>query len=136
MKRTALLVFLLFAAPLPAAAQPLDWNGARQIVSLSQPRISPDGERVLFMRSRPDFEKDRRLSQLMIVNVKTHAMRALTFERTGVSDPQWSPDGSRVSFLAPGDREGASHAQTQIFVMRMDGGEAEQITQVENGVYN
>ena len=88
------------------------------------------------MRSRADFDKDRRLSQLMLINVKTRQMRALTFERTGVSSPQWSPDGSRIAFLAPGVREGKGSDQTQIFTLRLDGGDARQITDVPDGVDN
>ena len=44
----------------------------------------------------------------------------------------WSPDGSELAFLAPGERAGESHDKTQIFVMRLDGGEARQLTEVRS----
>ncbi len=127
---------ITLAAVAPAAAKPLDWNAVRQTVSIFDPQISPDGTRVVFMRARSDFEKDTRISQLMLINVRTRQMRPLTFERKGISTPRWSPDGSRIAFVAPGERAGASKNKPQIFVLRLDGGEARQVTDTPNGVDN
>ncbi|HET7815203.1 MAG TPA: prolyl oligopeptidase family serine peptidase [Candidatus Baltobacteraceae bacterium] len=121
--------------PAAVVAAPLDYNAARAIVSLSQPAISPDGKHILFMRSTQDFEKDRRLGQLMLIDVRTKRMRALTTDRHGISDPAWSRDGASVAFLAPGTRDGDSKGKTQIFVLPLEaGGEARQVSDAPNGI--
>ena len=134
--RKTLFLFALISACVPAAvsARTLDFDELRQAVSLSDPQISPDGTRIVFLRSRSDFKTDKHLTQLMLVNVRTRQQRALTFERTGVGSPRWSPDGARVAFLATAKRGEDSEPQEQIFVLRLDGGEAKQITDVSTGV--
>ena len=136
--RIITLLFALFAVCLPctAKARTIDFSDLRRVVSLSDPQISPDGSRIVFLRGRADFDKDRRVSQLMLVNVRSRSMRSLTFERTGLSSPRWSPDGTRIAFLASVKHDEQSEPQEQIFVLRMDGGEAKQMTQTPNGVDN
>jgi dipeptidyl aminopeptidase/acylaminoacyl peptidase len=107
-----------------ALAHTLGFADLRRAVSLSDPQISPDGSRIALVRSTQDFEKDRRVSQLMLLNVRTRQLRPLTYDPKGVSSPQWSPDGSRIAFLSG----------SQLFVLRLDGGEAQQITHAKNGV--
>ena len=71
--RIAIVAFAALVAFFPAAApaRPLDFSDLRKVVSLSDPQISPDGSRIVFLRSRADFEKDRRLTQVMLLNVRT-----------------------------------------------------------------
>ncbi|HZZ64596.1 MAG TPA: prolyl oligopeptidase family serine peptidase, partial [Candidatus Baltobacteraceae bacterium] len=119
-----------------AAARTIDFPDVRRIVSLSDPQLSPDGLRVVYVRAVADYSKDKRNSQIVLINVRTKQRRPLTFERTGVSSPRWSPDGRRIAFLAPVKDEKSGDEQDQIFVLRLDGGEAKQITQAPQGVDN
>ncbi len=132
------LIFALAAlaafAPGAVCARSIDFPDLRKTVALSDPQISPDGARIVFMRSRADFAKDRRLQQIMLLNVRTRAVRALTFDRAGVDSPRWSPDGARVAFLADAKEGGKGEPQSQIFVLRMDGGDPRQITHAPSGV--
>ncbi len=134
--RIAILAFAALAVFFsPAAhARTLDFSDLRKVVSLGDPQISPDGSRIVFLRGRADFAKDRRSTELMLLNVRTRQMRPLTFERTGVGSPKWSPDGTRVAFLASAKEDEKSDPQEQIFVLRLDGGEARQVTHAPNGV--
>ena len=131
MRSISIAVAFIFAAgALPALA--FDFSDARRVVSISQPRISPDGTQVVYVRGRQDFEKDRTDRQLILVDVRTRGSRQLTWDRKGVSDPAWSPDGKFIAFSALDSDE--KDPQEQIFVLPMNGGEAHQITHAKRGV--
>ena len=127
---TAFVCLAIGIAALPAAA--FDFPDARHIVGEFDPQISPDGMRVVYVRAEADFGKDRTDRQLVLIDVRTHAQRRLTWDRKGVSSPRWSPEGNAIAFMAL-DNDGKK-PETQIFVLRMDGGDAEQITHAKNGV--
>jgi len=131
MRLVAVVAFLALACgALPASA--FDFADARRIVTLSDPQISPDGAKIVYLRGKADFVKDRTDRQLMLIDVRTHQSRQLTWDRKGVFGPSWSPDGGAIAFAAlDGDEK---DPQAQIFILRMDGGEARQITHAKNGV--
>lgn len=105
-------------APL-ALAQYLDME------SVSNPRISPDGRRIVYIRGWIDKANDRRKSSLRLVNADGSRDRHLV-DGSGAA---WSPDGTRILFTAPGEPEGA-----QLFVRWMDAeGATTQITRLEHG---
>ncbi|MDQ2865875.1 MAG: S9 family peptidase [Candidatus Eremiobacteraeota bacterium] len=126
------LFVLIGALAVPASA--FDFSDARRLVTISDPQISPDGSRVVFLRSTSNFETDKRESRLMLVDVRSRRERPLTFDRKGVGLPHWSADGRSIAFVALDDDE--KNPQTQIFVMRMDGGDARQVTHAKNGIDN
>jgi dipeptidyl aminopeptidase/acylaminoacyl peptidase len=118
------------AAAIPASAY--DFADARRVVGVAEPRISPNGARVVYVRSVPDFTADRTNRQLWLIDVRTRAQRQLTWDRKGVSSPTWSSDGNEIAFTALDSDE--KNPQEQIFVLRMDGGDAQQVTHAKNGV--
>ena len=129
--RFARLVFAVVAAWIfaGAAAQAFGFPDARRLVALREAQISPDGSRVAFIESRADFEKNRNVAQLVLIDVRTRAMRPLTYDRKGLSSPQWSPDGRTLMFVAnDGDDNG------QVYAMPMDGGDPKQVTHAKDGV--
>ena len=71
---------------------------------------------------RPNYDKNRTDTELVLVDVATGKQRVLTHDRHGVGQPRWSPDGDRLAFLA---RAGTGKdAQHQVFVLPMNGGDA------------
>lgn len=125
------IVGLLVALPPrePLAAQQ-DAPAAMTIVdlielpSVGDPQLSPDGTRILFVRSDVDWEANRRVSHIWRVDADGAGELQLTRGEEGESSPRWSPDGARIAFLA--DRS-EDHPR-QIHILRTVGGEAEQLT--------
>ncbi|MDQ6823026.1 MAG: S9 family peptidase [Candidatus Eremiobacteraeota bacterium] len=104
----------------------------RRVVSFSEPQLSPDGKLLVYLRSKPDFAKDRNHTDLMLMNIATRRSRNLTWDRRGLSGPRWSPQGDRIAFVA--SAQTGKEEQEQIFVMPLNGGDPRQVTSVVEGV--
>jgi len=89
----------------------------------SQPALSPDGDRVVYVLRTLDAGEDRNVDQLWTVPTSGGTPRRLT---TGNADtsPAWSPDGSRIAFVRDG----------QVHLLATDGGEPERVTDLPLGV--
>ena len=124
---SALFVIALSLSGAPAAAQqtPFGIDDAINLTRVSDPRISPDGERVLFSRSELDWEENERITALWVVNADGSDARRFTSE-DGDSGARWSPDGRWVAFLRSTEGEDRTR---QVFIMRTDGGEARALTE-------
>ncbi len=89
---------------------------------ISDPQVSPDNARVIFVRRTTDLEANRGRTDLWLVNLDGQGMRRLTSHEAGDWNPRWSPDGKTIWFLST--RSGSS----QVWRIAADGGEAEQFT--------
>ena len=117
-------------AAVSAQARALTVDDLGLDVGVSAPQLSPDGGSVLVVTSRPDYEENRFVRQLVLVDVASGAETELTPQRVAVSGPRWSPSGAEIAFAdSASDGE-----QDQIFILPMGGGEARQITRVERGI--
>src|SRR5713101_7863363 len=96
---------------------------ARKVVGLGSPRVSPDGQRVAFLVTRPNFEDNRNESELWLADAVAGGAHALTLERHTVASPQWSPDGATIAFLGTDDKD-----EAQVWLPPMRGGEARRLT--------
>jgi len=126
---SALFLLLLFCVSSLTAQEKriLELEDYFDMVSVSGPRISPDGEEIIYTRSWTDMVNDRRRSDLYIMDIDGGRNRFFT----GGSSPQWSPDGSRVAYLSQGEPRGS-----QIFVKYKDLEGSTQITRVEKSPSN
>jgi len=112
------------------------------IVTVSDPQISPDGKSIVCVVSRQNFDEYRHDNELVLVDVATAAQRVLTFDRKKVGSPRWSPIGDRLAFVAvvpyakdKGDDTPKKKKEgPQVFVMPMSGGDAKRVTNAPNGV--
>ena len=81
-------------ASAPASARTLQLDDLRKLVGVGQPAISPDGKRAVVVVSRINWNEDRNERDLEIVDLATHAHRALTFDRA------LRDNGKDVTFFA------------------------------------
>jgi dipeptidyl aminopeptidase/acylaminoacyl peptidase len=96
----------------------------------SQPALSPDGARLVYVLRTVDEEADRHVDQLWVVGTAAGdpgaTPRRLT-NGTGDTTPRWSPDGSRLAFVR--ERDGVA----QVWLLSDTGGDAEQVTYLSLG---
>ncbi len=100
------------------------------IVQAEEPRISPDGEEVAFVRKVPESD-DEYEATVHVVPVGGDEPRQFTVSEGVDSQPRWSPSGDRLAFVST---RGADDDRPQLWVMPTGGGEARQVTDVVGGV--
>ncbi len=97
----------------------------------SDPQLSPDGERVAFVRKVPDDDESYEAT-IYVVSVDDGCdPRAFTVSEGVDSAPRWSPSGDRLAFVST---RGDGDDRPQLWVMPTDGGEAQRLTNVPGGV--
>ena len=93
--------FLLLVSPGWAQPKsPLEPTDIFDLEYASDPQISPDGTRIVYVRNFKDIMTDRNLSNLWVVNADGSGHRPLTTGNHNVSSPRWSHAGDRIAFLS------------------------------------
>lgn len=110
-----------------AGLRPIGPNDIYRMSTVSNPKISPEGQWVLYSISKIDSAKDKFYSKLYMVSADGNQTVSLTEQTKGVSNYNWSPDGKYISFLAAGKEEEGS----QFYLMDRRGGEPIQITHIK-----
>jgi dipeptidyl aminopeptidase/acylaminoacyl peptidase len=96
--------------------------------SLSDLQFSPDGSRLAFVVAEPPKGEDRP-RHIWLFDKNTNGVRQFTFSPKAESSPRWSPDGKQLAFLSNREED-----QQQIFLMRVDGGEASVLTKGKRSI--
>jgi dipeptidyl aminopeptidase/acylaminoacyl peptidase len=91
---------------------------------VTDPRISPDGNQVVYVRNQFDVMTDRRYTNLWVIGTDRSDHRPLTSGKAGYGSPRWSLDGGRLAYVS--GEEGSS----QIFVRWMDRDQTSSVTNV------
>ncbi|WP_425154001.1 S9 family peptidase [Candidatus Palauibacter sp.] len=115
-----ILALLVTAVPLAAQRRAMTIVDLIDIPGLGDPRISPDGSEVLYVRRDTDWEANGTVSHVWRVAMDGSGSVQMTNGEDGESTPRWSPDGSRIAFVA--NRHDTE--RNQIYVMPTRGGEA------------
>ncbi|MFC3094486.1 S9 family peptidase [Alteromonas sediminis] len=89
-------------------------------------QISPDGSKALFVKTWVNEDGTGRHTRIYQISDQDE-VSAFT-QGTSDSSPKWSPDGSSIAFIRPVEDN------AQVFTMPANGGEAKQVTYVENGI--
>jgi len=112
----------LLAAP-DAEARTLDYHDVFGLEYADAPAISPDGERVVYVRRHMDSQSDRNLGQLWLIELDSGRQQPLTAGEGSFGSPRWAPDGERIAYIGH-DGDGDS----QLHVMWLDSGRVARIT--------
>src|SRR5229473_8157615 len=118
------------ASTTPTIDQSLEWKTA------FNPKISPDGKRVIYEVQKANWEDNAFDRNLWIVDIGAGESHALTSAKKSSTNPVWSPDGKWIAFLSdrPGQITGTPEGKKQLYVIPADGGEAQQLTKLESDV--
>jgi dipeptidyl aminopeptidase/acylaminoacyl peptidase len=129
--RIALLMLLALALSAVAAEKRvMTFMDVMEMRSVSAGTISPDGKWVLYTVSIPRWKAGKNFTDIFLAPTDGSALpRQMTFTpEKNETMPRWARDSRHFAFLS--DREGA----TQLYLMRMDGGEARRVSDQKDGV--
>jgi dipeptidyl aminopeptidase/acylaminoacyl peptidase len=115
---TAALVVVAGGAVLGQAPRPMTLIDLRQVPSVLDPQLAPDGHAVLYQLNQVDWKANLRPGHIWLQDVAGGSPVQLTAGDTAESSPRWSPDSRQIIFLRDG----------QIFTMPAAGGGARAVT--------
>jgi dipeptidyl aminopeptidase/acylaminoacyl peptidase len=116
-----LLAGLVCAGASGAETEPFDVHDLVAMARIGDPRPSPDGVRVAFTVTKMDLEANRGRTDLWLAATDGSSVDRLTTHEASDSSPRWA-DNRLLYFLS--SRSGS----TQVWRIALDGGEAEQVT--------
>ena len=92
--------------------------------------ISPDGNKVVWVKTRPNKEENRRVGDIYLTSLVDSTEIQLTRGETNDSNLQWSPDGKLIAFTSNRSKD----KKNQIWLISPQGGEPWQLTSLKNGI--
>src|SRR5690606_21329603 len=100
---------------------------------------SPDRRWLLYTISTPDWKEARRQTDIHVVSIADghSSSRQLTFTKEkNETQPAWLKDSRSFVFLSNRDAPENASSRNQLYLMRVDGGEARRLTNARDGVSN
>ena len=118
--------------------RPIQVDDLFEIKRVGDPQFSPDSGWVAYTVSESSLEKDRSETSIWMVSTSDGAEIRMTRKGTSGNQPRWSPDGKYLSFRSGRpEREfqsGEQSSRSQVWLLNRRGGEARQLTDIEQGV--
>ena len=139
MKKISLIV-LFFVYPFSGVLaqqteqRPMTVDDGLNMVRVGDALMSPDGEWVFFSKSELDWKKNKRKKKYYRISSEGGEAYQFIGEEGG-SSFRFSPKGTWLSFIrSVGDKDKDKDKESQIFIMRTNGGEAVQLTKHKKGL--
>jgi dipeptidyl aminopeptidase/acylaminoacyl peptidase len=102
----------------------------RRFVFISDPQVSPDGDRVAFVHTKIDYPNDGYQKHIWIWDRTIGKARQFTHGTGSDSYPRWSPDGESLLFLS--SKREPEKKKPQLWVIPLSGGEARLAAEIED----
>ena len=97
---------------------------------VAEPRLSPDGQQVVYSVTTYDVAKNKGQSDIYIIPATGGSAKTIAADPTvSESSARWRPDGKRIGYLAA-DKDNNS----QLWEMNADGSDKKQVTAVTGGI--
>lgn len=128
----AVCVIAMWPAQVQAQQKAFQISDTEKLVSVSDPQISPNDKSIAFVVGRINMKEDGADTEIVLMDIASGAKRVMTSGHKHASSPRWSPDGDRLAFIAAAGE--GKDATPQVFILRMDGGDAKEITDAPDGV--
>lgn len=126
-----ILTSFLFLTTLCICAQEkLDYMDVFQLEWVSDPQISADGQKIIYVRNYNDVMADQSFSNLWIVNFDGTNNRPLTSGNHNDFSPRWSPDGKRILYKSNKD------GSVQLYARWLDNGAEAKLTNLKKSIGN
>jgi dipeptidyl aminopeptidase/acylaminoacyl peptidase len=138
----ATLLFVSTALPVANPAQretrPISPEDVLSIREVREIQLSPDGKQVAFRVREPADPKlpreSRNMNLWLISTDGNQPPRQLLPKLKNASSPRWSPDGRWLAFLSDHGNSADTGGGNQVYLLRLDGSDAERLTSVPGGV--
>lgn len=102
-----------------------------KIKVISDLRISPSGNRVVYTHQRIDSKTEDKYSNLWLLSTKGGSPEKLTRGNHKDHQPRWSPDGKNIAFLS---NRGNHKKTSQIFLIQSKGGKPRQLSEIDGQI--
>jgi dipeptidyl aminopeptidase/acylaminoacyl peptidase len=133
MKKQLILLMASFLVGLGLNAQEktsLEYMDVFELQYAGDPQISPQGDKIIYVRNQFDVMTDRKYTNLWMIDFTGENHRPITSGKAGYSQPTWSPDGKKLAYVS------AEEGSAQIFVRWMETGQTASITNLIKGPGN
>jgi dipeptidyl aminopeptidase/acylaminoacyl peptidase len=112
------------APPAHAAAAPFTIEDLVRLKRVSDPQLSPDARRVLYVQRETDMDANKGRTSLWLLDLERPGAtpQRLTDGKGNDSSPRWAPDGQTLYFLS--ERSGSS----QVWRLSLASGEARRVS--------
>ena len=95
---------------------------------VTDPKVSPDGSKVLFGISYESVEQNKSNNELYVIDIKGGEPQRLTRTAESENSAVWIDNGNKIAYLAS---DGES---TQLYIMSADGKGKTKVSNVEGGI--
>ena len=105
-----------------SASKFLDYKDIFELEYAASPRLSPDGQTVVYERHSTDIMTDGERTNLWQVNINGDNHRPLLSGKANYYQPRFSPDGKQLAYVS------SVEGKSQLYVRWLDSGQTARVT--------